>query len=182
MYASGRLYTFQNVLWQYSLNEPIKVFQLQTVTYGIVPSAYHVIRCLCQLSIDESENFSKSVLDLISNNMYDDDALFGLDTVDEAIELAREFSNLLTAGSFLLRKWSASSSEFLSHIPENWLEINPSDSQNLFKEQKLLDIRWNSEYDSLSSWDFITPKKWAGKLLRTGPEFPGRIFVPVRPW
>ena len=48
-------------------------------------------------------------------------------------------------GSFPLRKWSANSSEMLS-----WLEVNPSDSQNLFKEQTLLGNRCNSESDNLS--------------------------------
>ena len=141
---------FQNVLWRFSSNEPIKVYQLNTVTYGIVPSAYHAIRCLRQLAIDESSNFSRNVLDLILNNMYVDDALFGADTIDEAIELSKEFSNLLTAGGFPLRKWSANSSELLSHIPKDWLEVDNTESQNLFKEQKLLGIRWNSESDRLS--------------------------------
>ena len=77
-------------------------------------------------------------------------ALFSSDTINEAIKLARKFSDLLTTSGFPLRKWSANSSELLSHIPKDWLVVNPSDSQNLFKEQKLLGIRCNSESDSLS--------------------------------
>ena len=49
-----------------------------------------------------------------------------------------------------MRKWSANSSELLAHITDDWLDVNPSDSQNLFKEQKLLGIHWNSESYSLS--------------------------------
>ena len=71
-----------------------------------MPSAYHAIRCLRQSAIDESGNFSKNALDLISNNMYVDDALFCSDTIDDAIELSKEFSSLLIASGFPLRKWS----------------------------------------------------------------------------
>ena len=99
-----------------------------------MPSAYHAIRCLRQLTIDDFDNFSKNVLELISNNMYVNYALFGSDTIDEAIKLARGFSSLLTVGGFPLRKWSSNSSELLSHILKDWLEVENSESQNFFKE------------------------------------------------
>ena len=76
---------FQNVLWRFSSNEPVKVYQLNTIIYGIVPSAYNAIRCLRQLALKKSENFSKNAIDLNLNNMYVDYVLFGSDTIDEAI-------------------------------------------------------------------------------------------------
>ena len=84
---------FQNVLWRFSSNEPIIVYQLNTVTYGIVPSAYHAILCLRQLALEESEKFSKNAVYLILNNMYVDDALFGSHTTSEAIELSKNVLN-----------------------------------------------------------------------------------------
>ena len=53
-------------------------------------------------------------------------------------------------GGFPLRKWSTNSSKLLSHIPSDWLEINPDEPQNLTKYQKLLGIIWNSNSDILS--------------------------------
>ena len=115
MYRQIRMYpeyfNYQNILWCFNLNEPIKVHHSQTVTYGIAQSGYHAIRRLRQLTLEESENFSKTDVDLILNNMYVDDVLFGSDTISETIELSKEFSNLLTAGGFPLRKWSSYSSE-----------------------------------------------------------------------
>ena len=69
--------------------------------------------------------------------MYVDGALLGSDTIDEGIELAKECSKLLTPDGFPLRKWSANSSKLLSHIPEDWLEVDSSNGQNIFKAQKL---------------------------------------------
>ena len=82
--------------------------------------------------------------------MYVDDALFGSDTIDEAVESAKEFSKLLTAGGFPLKNRSSNSSKLLSHIPKDWLEVDYSESQYLFKERKLLGIRWNFVSDNLS--------------------------------
>ena len=83
--------------------------------------------------------------------MYVDDVLFGADNIDDAISLAQELSNLLIAGGFPLRKWSANQSDLLKHLPVEWLDDNPETSQSLIDEEsKLLGILWNSHNDYLS--------------------------------
>ena len=103
-------------------NDPLNVYELNTVTYGLAPSAFQAILVLLQLAIDESEKFPKASR-LIFENMYVDDASFGGDSILEAIDISREFSDCL---------------KLLSNIPFDWLEINPNESQNLTKDQKLL--------------------------------------------
>ena len=49
--------------------------------------------------------------------MYVDDVLFGAHDIDYAISLAQELSDLLIAGGFPLRKWTANHSDLLKHLP-----------------------------------------------------------------
>ena len=104
---------FQRILWRFSEEDPISIFNLNTVTYGVSPSAYQALRCLRQLSIDEAKNFP-SVANFTAENMYVDDAFFGADTIQEAVSIAEQFCNFLMAGGFPLRKWAANP---LSHLP-----------------------------------------------------------------
>ena len=84
---------FQKILWRFNHNDPFNIYELNTVTYGLAPHAFQAIRVLLQLAIDESDKFHKASK-LISENMYVDDALFGADSIPEAIELSREFLDL----------------------------------------------------------------------------------------
>ena len=83
--------------------------------------------------------------------MHVDDVLFGTDDIDDAISLAQELSDLLIAGGFPLRKWSANHPDLLKHLPVEWLDASPETSQSLLDEEsKLLGILWNSYTDYLS--------------------------------
>ena len=137
---------FQKILWHFNPNDPLNIYELNNVTYGLAPST---IRALHQLAIVERNRFP-NVVKFISENMYVDDALFGADSIQESIDISRKFSDCLKVGGFPLTKWSVNSSKLLSHIPSDWLEINPNESQNLTKDQKLIGILWNSNSDILS--------------------------------
>ena len=48
---------FQRILWRFSDDDPLMIFNLNTVTYGLAPSAYQALRCLRQFSVDEGETY-----------------------------------------------------------------------------------------------------------------------------
>ena len=86
---------FQQILWRASSQDPISVFDLCKVTYCITSSAYQAIRTLLQLASEESENFPEAS-ESVRKNMYVDDVfVFGADTIEEAIELAKELLSLV---------------------------------------------------------------------------------------
>ena len=66
---------FQRILWRFSEEDHISVFNLNTVAYGVTPSVYQSLRCLQQLTQDEGENYP-FVNQFHSENMYVDDAFF----------------------------------------------------------------------------------------------------------
>ena len=82
--------------------------------------------------------------------MYVDDALFGADSIKEAVSLAKDFTELLMAGGFPLRKWFANYPDLLTHVPSEWHSNNSIDSQVLPKEHKLLDLMWKTSSDDLT--------------------------------
>ncbi|GFX11549.1 integrase catalytic domain-containing protein [Trichonephila clavipes] len=47
----------QRILWRENMDEPIKTFELSTVTYGTTSAPFLATRTLKQLALDESGNF-----------------------------------------------------------------------------------------------------------------------------
>ena len=97
------------------------------------------MRVLIQLSKDELQRYPKAAKKVLEN-MHVDDALFGADTMDEAIVLAKSLTELLKAGGFPLRKWLANHPNLLSHVPQNWLAKDTQLPQLLGDEHKLLGL------------------------------------------
>ena len=48
---------FQRILWRQSPQEPMKSYELTTVTFGFASSPYLATRCLKKLAEDEGDNF-----------------------------------------------------------------------------------------------------------------------------
>lgn len=49
---------FQRILWRSDASEDIKVFELNTLTYGIASAPYLATRCVEQLALDHQERFT----------------------------------------------------------------------------------------------------------------------------
>jgi len=69
---------YQRILWRNNPEEPIKVYKLNTVTYGLTSSPYLAIRTVQQLAADERQNYPEAA-DIIAQDMYVDDLLTGAD-------------------------------------------------------------------------------------------------------
>ncbi|XP_055632434.1 uncharacterized protein LOC129772927 [Toxorhynchites rutilus septentrionalis] len=83
-------------------DEPIGVYELLTVTYGLTPSSFLATRVLKQLAEDEGMegNKARSVLE---KDFYVDDYIGGAPSVDEAIELREDLTSLMNKGGFPIR-------------------------------------------------------------------------------
>ena len=139
---------FQKILWRFNSNDPLLIYELNTVTYGISSSAFQAIRSLNQLALDEAKLFPKA-FKVILENMYVDDSLFGAVDLESAVSLSQSFSELLKAGGFPLRKWLANDPALLSHIPQDWLAKESSLKELISSEHKLLGLNWSPDSDEL---------------------------------
>ncbi|XP_037932179.1 uncharacterized protein LOC119666974 [Teleopsis dalmanni] len=108
----------QCILWRSNLDDDVKVFKLDTVTYGTRPAAFLAIRAMHQLARDEEKSYplgSKIVL----RDFYVDDLMSGGDTVDEVINIRRQTTELLKKGGFQIRKWCSNNPRVLCGIAES---------------------------------------------------------------
>ncbi|XP_039301655.1 uncharacterized protein LOC120356891 [Solenopsis invicta] len=69
--------TFQKILWRFSPNEPIKEFELNTVTNGLACAPFLAIRCVRYLASDADEDVGQASKVLL-NDLYVDNILTGI--------------------------------------------------------------------------------------------------------
>lgn len=136
---------FQHIFWRKTSVEPVKEFELNTVTYGLTPSAYLSQRVLQQLVNDEGQSYPLAS-HAILNQTYVDDIVSGASSIEEAHTLQSELISLLGLGKFELRKWSSNEVQVLEHLPTDHLEtpLNFSCHDNVFK---ILGLLWDPKRD-----------------------------------
>nr|XP_012215486.1 PREDICTED: uncharacterized protein LOC105667930 [Linepithema humile] len=135
---------FQRILWRNNPEEAVRIYELNTVTYGMSPAPYLATRTLIQLSEDERRNYTEAA-EIITRDLYVDDLLSGTETIEQAIALKTQITRLLSSGGFDLRKWASNHSQFIEsmtteHQNEHWcLEFSGT--------HKTLGILWNPKQD-----------------------------------
>ncbi|GFX22898.1 integrase_H2C2 domain-containing protein [Trichonephila clavipes] len=87
----------QRILWRENMDEPIKTFELSTVTYGTTSAPFLATRTLKQLALDEAGNFPLGS-SVVMSDMYIDDVLTGAETILEAKELKNQLINIFAKG------------------------------------------------------------------------------------
>jgi hypothetical protein len=112
----------QRILWRRSTEEPLRTYELSTVTHGTASSPYLATRCLQQLAEDVSTDFSLAP-ETLTNNFYVDDVLCGANTIEDALRLQQELITLLGRGGFHLRKFCASHPIILEAVPPDCREM-----------------------------------------------------------
>ncbi|XP_058456975.1 uncharacterized protein LOC131434325 [Malaya genurostris] len=106
----------QRILWRNAPNEPVKIYQLTTVTYGTASAPYLATKCLQRLGSEGTQSHPTAAR-VVANDFYVDDLLTGTDSIEEGVILASALIDLTNSAGFNLRKWSSNSQELLSSIP-----------------------------------------------------------------
>ena len=137
---------FQSILWRFRTDEPVRVYRLTTVTYGLSCSPFLAIRTLLQLAADHENAFpvaAKAVLE----EMYSDNLLSGVHCTGEAAQKQEELIQLFAEGKFNLRKWASNEENALSSLSPNMLAL---DTVTLFASETsipILGIAWLPKED-----------------------------------
>ncbi|XP_047996313.1 uncharacterized protein LOC125234155 [Leguminivora glycinivorella] len=137
----------QQILWRDDPSQPIKTFQLNTVTYGTSSAAFLAVRCLRQLSIECDDPVIKEI---IARDFYVDDLISGCSETEGATRIYTKLTETLNSACFPLRKWRSNDTSVLQNIAndktdgaEGNLDLCPEHSS------KVLGITWNSVSDNL---------------------------------
>ncbi|XP_049308631.1 uncharacterized protein LOC125777586 [Bactrocera dorsalis] len=152
MFRQVEINPLQRILWRESPVEPLRSFELATVTYGMTSSPYNAIRSLRQYAVDncnivEDENRVSTARNSILDGFYVDDYLESFDSLLEAVSCAHDVNTILRQGHFILDKWNSNCAKALHAItdPEkSEVEIELCDSN-----ATVLGLHWNPLSDEL---------------------------------
>ncbi|XP_048506918.1 uncharacterized protein LOC125500006 [Athalia rosae] len=134
----------QRIVWRRSPEEPLRTFQLNTVTYGLASSPFLAIRCLQQLALENRDRFPDSTR-IIEEDFYVDDLITGADTLEEVSRIKGEVTTVLQLAKFKLYKWAANDETLRNNINN---DITMA-TRSIGDDVKTLGLRWNPLRDEL---------------------------------
>ena len=134
----------QLVLWRdpvdTEVNEPIKILQLNTVTYGMASAPFLSTRCLVELA---NQCKDKVIANVIKNDFYIDDLNTGASSENELRHIYLGVTQTLNSACFPLRKFRTNCPDILSDKSES------SISQEFHEEASVLGLKWSPTTDNL---------------------------------
>ena len=142
---------FHRFWWRPTMNEPVKAYCMTRVTFGVTCSPFLAVKTLLQTSDDFGSAYPNAQFHL-NKSFYVDDLLGGADTVEEAITLYKELSEILNKGGFELRKYRSNAKEVLDAIPKDLREPMPAKEMvDCHSESypKALGLVWDSAEDNM---------------------------------
>ncbi|XP_062700059.1 uncharacterized protein LOC134284795 [Aedes albopictus] len=104
------------IFWRDNRNEDVRIFQLNTVTYGTASAPYLATKCLKRLAELDGHKYPEAAR-ILSKDFYVDDMMTGVDSEEDGVRLCSDMQQLLKGGGFNLRKWSSNSPTVLEKIP-----------------------------------------------------------------
>ncbi|XP_062540830.1 uncharacterized protein LOC134208888 [Armigeres subalbatus] len=113
------------ILWRDDRNESVRIFQLNTVTYGTASAPYLATKCLKRLAELDGQKYPEAAK-ILSMDFYVDDMMTGVDNEEEGVQLCSDMQQLLKGGGFNLRKWSSNCPAVLEKIPAELQDVRAS--------------------------------------------------------
>ena len=107
---------FQSILWRFDSSEPIDVYRIPVLVYGIKRSGYLADRSVKQTAIKHPPQFPLGA-EIINKEMYLDNVTSEGHSIEEVRAKQTEVNEILKMGGFNLRKWLANSDALLSDWP-----------------------------------------------------------------
>ncbi|KAK2578857.1 hypothetical protein KPH14_012604 [Odynerus spinipes] len=168
--------SLQRILWRENPDDEVQIFELNTVTYGMVPASYLAVRTLHQLAEDEGASYPIGAT-VTKTDFYMDDLLTGANTEEEICQIRSEMIGLLAKGGFELRKWSSNCKQVLDGLTTQ----SSADSVMILEDESdisTLGIRWEPSTD-MFSYEIPRHLKAARVTKREILSRMSRIFDPL---
>ncbi|XP_063911207.1 uncharacterized protein LOC135128239 [Zophobas morio] len=135
---------YQRILWRDDPTQPMQVYELNTVTYGMLSAPYAAIKCL-RLLADQVESTFPKAAEIIKDNFYVDDVLCGSSTVGETMELRDQLTQVLSQGRFTLAKWASNNPNI---VPQETPKMSVVKFDQVDNESKTLGLVWDTQKDA----------------------------------
>ena len=138
----------QLIHWRENKFQPMKIYKLNTITYGITSSPYLAIRTLNQLFKDEGNKYPLATEQ--QNNWFIDDFVGGSNDAQSVINLQQQIQELLKLGKFPVKKWISNSNQILENIPNQDKASAVIHGLNDSSVVQVLGMDWHPKNDELS--------------------------------
>ncbi|XP_069364138.1 uncharacterized protein [Maniola hyperantus] len=132
----------QRIIWRDNPNQPLKAFELNTVTYGTASAPFLATRCLKQLGLECKDN---QIAEIILHDFYVDDLLSGGDDLNVVRNIRSEVTATLASARLPLRKWKSNEPQLVSESTESTHDLNVGGNE----PSKTLGLGWQPESDEL---------------------------------
>ncbi|XP_031333913.1 uncharacterized protein LOC116163925 [Photinus pyralis] len=139
---------FQKIWWRSNPDEPLRCYNLNTVTYGTSSAPFLAMRSLQQIAIDKKDNYP-TISNIIRHDFYMDDLLTGADNLNDLIQIQNDIFTITSEYGFELRQW-------LSNNQDNYQQFKVNDKleANILQlgegeSSKTLGMLWNAHSDSI---------------------------------
>ncbi|XP_059058082.1 uncharacterized protein LOC131851587 [Achroia grisella] len=110
---------FQRILYRFRPDNPVQIYEFNSVAFGLRCSPYLALRTIAQLAIDDGARFPLAK-EIVNRDLYMDDIVTSIMNPEYAINASQELIALFAAGDFQLVKWSSNCKEVLYKIPEDY--------------------------------------------------------------
>lgn len=107
---------YQRIFWRSDPTDVLKCYELNVITYGLASSPFLAIRCLYQLTLEDTRSLASNE---IQNCCYIDDMLTGSHSKEELLKIQNEVSEILSNSGFDLQKYLSNRSELLENFNVN---------------------------------------------------------------
>jgi len=138
----------QLIMWRDKPSDKVKIFQLNTITYGTRAAPYLATRCLNQLA-DENMNTFPNGAAAIKLNFYVDDGLVGANSLREADEIRQQLIIIFESAGMKLKKWCSNTPKLLQGITSNDQEVPLNFDSDDIQSTKTLGLTWLPKSDML---------------------------------
>lgn len=136
----------QRILWRSDSTQPVKIYRLNTVSYGTSSATYLAMGCLRALAYIGYEKLPLAAR-VLDEDFFMDDCLTGTESIEDAILLQKQLMELLGMGKFPLRKWRANDGRILDSLDTSTDEFLVLPEKGA---QKTLGQLWNAKADTLN--------------------------------
>jgi hypothetical protein len=138
---------YQRILWRKDTSDPVKDYRLLRVTFGTASAPYLAVKTLQQVAEDEGKEYPIAS-QIIKEDFFMDDLMTGFDTVEEAVDTAKQICEILKKGGFTLQKWASNSSELLQEFAPSERSTHVKIDIELGGTIKALGLCWNMGEDT----------------------------------
>ncbi len=137
----------QRIVWRKTKSEPIKIYRLNTVTYGTTSASFLATKCLSVLG-HQLKASNPTAAQAILSDFYMDDLITGADSIDKLVKIRETIHTTLLAASLPLRKYMANQPPVLATVnPADIADSNFLQFSNNLQSISVLGLTWNPKED-----------------------------------